>query len=140
MARVAVFAGLVIDEAGNPVEISYIGGEPHYIVNNVGFLRHIRSEDVDRQVLGSIQTHVLANRDFMVKQIMDFMGQDDLFTKAAVDTSINNMDENINELFQIGLPEDTRTWLGMMGFRIVIDVHGDVVDVQMPEVTEFDED
>jgi hypothetical protein len=30
------------------------------------------------------------------------------------------------------IPEDARQWLGMLGFKIVIDVHGNVVDVQMP--------
>jgi hypothetical protein len=30
------------------------------------------------------------------------------------------------------IPEDARQWLGMLGFRIVIDFHGVVVDVQLP--------
>jgi hypothetical protein len=30
------------------------------------------------------------------------------------------------------IPEDARRWLGMLGFKIVIDMHGNVVDVQMP--------
>ncbi len=28
--------------------------------------------------------------------------------------------------------EDARAWLGMMGFRVVIDLHGDVLRVEEP--------
>jgi hypothetical protein len=69
---------------------------------------------------------------------MEMMGQEDLFTKAAVEASIDQMDENMEQLFQTGLPEDTRAWLGMLGFRIVIDFHGDVLEVQSPGASEFD--
>jgi len=37
MARIAVFAGLVVDEADNPVDVTYVGGVPHYVINDAGF-------------------------------------------------------------------------------------------------------
>jgi hypothetical protein len=43
------------------------------------------------------------------------------------------MDENIEQLLQTGLPEEARSWLGLMGFRVIIDVHGEVVDLNFPE-------
>ena len=139
MARVAVFSGLIVDEADNPVEVSYIGGVPHYVVNDAGFLRHIPSEKVDRQVLSVMQEGVLENREAVVQGMLQFLGKDDLFTKAAVDASIGQMPENINALLDNGLPEDARQWLGVMGLRIVIDLHGDVIDVIMPGSIEPDE-
>ncbi|MFN2285379.1 MAG: hypothetical protein ACK2UQ_13230 [Anaerolineae bacterium] len=139
MARVAVFSGLIVDEADNPVEVSYIGGVPHYVVNDAGFLRHIPSEKVDRQVLSVMQEGVLENREAVVQGMLQFLGKDDLFTKAAVDASIGQMPENINALLDNGLPEDARQWLGLMGLRIVIDLHGDVIDVIMPGSIESDE-
>ena len=139
MARVAVFSGLIVDEADNPVEVSYIGGVPHYVVNDAGFLRHIPSEKVDRQVLSVMQEGVLENREAVVQGMLQFLGKDDLFTKAAVDASIGQMPENINALLDNGLPEDARQWLGLMGLRIVIDIHGDVIDVIMPGSIEPDE-
>jgi len=139
MARVAVFEGLVIDEAENPVEVKYIGGEAYYVVDDDGFLRHIVSEDVDRQVLTVMQESVLANRGAVVDGMLQYLGKDDLFTKAAVEASIGNMHENMETLMQTGLPEDARTWLGLMGLRVVIDIHGHVTDVIMPGTIDFDE-
>lgn len=139
MARVAVFAGLVVDEADNPVDVTYVGGTPHYVVNDAGFLRHIPSEKVDRHVLDIIQENVLQNREMVVQGMLQFLGKDDLFTKAAVDASIGQMSENINTLLETGLPEDARQWLGLMGLRIIIDLHGDVVNVVMPGSIDLDE-
>ncbi|HOU15151.1 MAG TPA: hypothetical protein PKZ84_18745 [Anaerolineae bacterium] len=139
MARVAVFAGLVVDEADNPVAVAYVGGVPHYVVNDAGFLRHIPSEKVDRHVLNVMQEGVLENREVVVQGMLQFLGKDDLFTKAAVDASIGQMPENIKTLLDAGLPEDARQWLGLMGLRIVINIHGDVVNVVMPGSMDTDE-
>ena len=60
--------------------------------------------------------------------MLEMMGQDDVFTKAAVESSINRMEEAVGQ----PIPEDARQWLGMLGFRIVIDFHGNIVEIQMP--------
>ena len=138
MACVALFAGLIIDEEGQPVEVAYVGAASHYVVDDAGFRRHLPSEQVDRQVLVMMQEGILSNRAAVVEGVMEMMGQEDLFTKAAVEASIDQMDENMEQLFKTGLPEDTRAWLGMLGFRIVIDHHGDVLEVQSPGASEFD--
>ena len=57
-----------------------------------------------------------------------------------VQTSLGQMDEQMQKLLDVGLPEDARRWLGMMGFRVVIDVHGDVVDFEMPGAIDEDGD
>jgi hypothetical protein len=139
MAHQAVFEGLVLDREDRPVRVTSVGGEPFYVVDDDGFLRHIPAETVDRQVLMMMQENVLANREAVVEGMLEYMGKDDLFTKAAIETSIGQMDEQMEQLFTTGLPAEARQWLGMMGLRIVIDVHGEVVDLEMPEGVEPDE-
>ncbi len=136
MARVAVFGGLVVDEEGNVLEVVVIADAAHYVVNDAGFRRHIPSEDIDRAVLKAMEESVLANREAVIEGMLAWMGQDDLFTKAAVETSIETMDEGIDELLNTGLPEETRTWLGLMGMHIVVDIHGDIIDIEMPAAPE----
>jgi hypothetical protein len=63
---------------------------------------------------------------------MELIGQEDIFTKAAIEASLHNLEAQFDQLMANGLPEDARAWLGMMGFRVVIDLHGDVVKVEEP--------
>jgi hypothetical protein len=128
MARTAMFAGLVFDEAGDPARTSFVGEEAVYVVDDDDFLRHIDAAQVDRAVLRFLREQVEDNREIAVQSMLEMMGQDDVFTKAAVESSINRMEDAVGQ----PIPEDARQWLGMLGFKIVIDVHGNVVDVQMP--------
>ncbi len=136
MARVAVFAGLIVDERDRLVSHTHVGQDAFYVVDDDGFLRHIPSEDVDRQVLATLQESVLANREAVVDGMLSYLGQDDLFTKAAIEASLGQMDEQMQQLLNVGLPEEARQWLGLMGFRVVIDVHGEIVDLEMPGTVE----
>lgn len=139
MARVAVFAGLVVDEDDRPVDVTPLGADAYYVVDDDGFRRHIASEDVDRQVLKALQESVLVNREAVVAGMLDYLGKEDLFTKAALEASIGQMDQQMVQFLNAGLPEEARQWLGLMGFRVVIDVHGDVVELEMPGAPEIDE-
>ncbi len=132
MAQHSLFAGLVVDEYDQAVDVALVGGESFYIVNDEGFLRHIESEYVDRQVLDHLQEMVKGHEDLISEGTMKMIGQEDIFTKAAIETSLQNMDAQFGALLQSGLPEDMRTYLGMMGFRVVIDVHGDVLRIDQP--------
>jgi hypothetical protein len=132
MARSALFAGLVQDEAGNPVDVTMVGDEPHYIVEEYGFRRHVEAESVDRTVIEMLREQFLAHREIATEAMLEMLGRDDLFTKAMIDASIKNMDQVLDQ----GLPDGARTWLGMLGFRVVIDSHGEVVRLDMPEQDE----
>ncbi|MEA3308199.1 MAG: hypothetical protein U9Q70_01625 [Chloroflexota bacterium] len=132
MARVALFAGLVLDKTDASVEVEIIGGKAYYVVNTGGFQRHIHSEEVDRQVLAALQENISSQRELVVEGMLQFLGKADLFTKAAVERSIDHFDENLEQLFRTGLPAESRSWLGLMGFKVIIDIHGDVVDVHFP--------
>jgi hypothetical protein len=126
--RQALFSGLVYDENGELVETAFIGTEPHYVVMDGDFKRHVPAESVDRQVIEVIQQQAEANKELVSEQIMSMLNQDDLFTKAMIDSSISRLDQVMEQ----GLPDDARMMLGMMGFKIVIDVHGEVVNLDMP--------
>lgn len=136
MARTAVFAGLVVDEKDQAVAVTTVGQEAFYVVDEGGFLRHVPSESVDRHVLAALQESVLDHREAVVEGMLDYLGKDDLFTKAAVESSLGQMGEQMQQLLNVGLPEEARQWLGLMGFRVVIDVHGDVIDLEMPGMVE----
>lgn len=132
MAKNALFAGLVIEDDGQPVEVTMVGGEAFYIVDDDGFQRHIESEYVDRQVLDHLLQMIEGHEDIIAEGTMKMLGQDDIFTKAMIETSLKNVDDQFEQLLGTGIPEDSRTWLGMLGFRVVIDYHGDVVRVDQP--------
>jgi len=126
--RHALFTGLVFNEQGEPAEVTHIGDEPHYVILDAGFRRHVESEYIDRQVLRWLQAQFLANQEMITEGILAMLGKDDLFTKAMIDASMQNMDQ----LIEHGLPDDSRTWLGMFGFRIIVDIHGEVVHTELP--------
>lgn len=130
MPRQALFAGLVVDETDRPVETAYIGGEPHYVVDDDGFKRHVLATAVDRQVLGALREQILAHKDLVLEGAMKMMGRDDLFTKAMLDSSIDRLDDHFDRLGEQGLPSGTLQWLGMMGFRVVVNYHGELVRLE----------
>ena len=128
MTKLAMFAGLVVDDEDKPVDVTWVGSEQCYVVVDGDFKRHVDAETVDRQVLQYLKEQVESQREAAVMGVLEMLGQDDLFTKAAVESSINRMDEVVGQ----PMPEDARRLLGMMGFRIVVDLHGNVVEVEMP--------
>jgi hypothetical protein len=132
MALNALFNGLVYDEFDNLVEISHIGTDAHYVVDDAGFHRHINAEDVDRQVLEVLLQQLEDNKDLAVEQALNFLGKDDLLTKAAVDASMRNV--NIEQILKQGFPAQARDMMGMVGFRIIINYHGEVVRIDQPAV------
>ncbi|MFO7635099.1 MAG: hypothetical protein R6W76_21305 [Caldilinea sp.] len=128
MARTAMFSGLVFDQAGQVAEVTSVGENACYVVYEDDFKRHIDAAMVDRQVLRFMREQVEGNRDLAVGAMLEMMGRDDLFTKVAVESTIDRMEDAVGQ----PIPEDARQWLGMLGFKIVIDDQGTVIDIQMP--------
>lgn len=141
MTRQPLFAGLVIDEDGNVAGSALVGDEPCYVVDDAGFRRHIPSEQVDRVVLGQIAGMMKGSEGYISEQTAKMIGQDDIFTKAMLEQQIKDIDRQFDQLLQTGIPEDMRIYLGMVGFRIVINVHGEVIKMEQPSApdTEGDE-
>ena len=136
MARQAMFAGLVFDEYENMVETAVVGSDFFYVIDDNGFKRHIDAEEVDRQVLGFFLEQLEDNKEMAVEQMLNMMGKDDLFTKAAVDASLRNV--NMDEIIAQGVPEQARNMLRMLGFRITINLHGEVIKLDQPTIPEED--
>ena len=132
MARQVLFTGLVYDEHEVLVETVYIGSDAYYVVDDNGFHRHIDAEEVDRQVLGLFFEQLEDNKDLAVEQALKMMGRDDLFTKAAIDASMRNID--MDQIIAQGIPEQARNMMGMLGFRIIINHHGELVRLDQPSV------
>jgi len=140
MAKRAIFEGLVIDEADNIVEVTYIGEEACYVVDDAGFRRHISSEIIDRQVLNSMRSLIEGHESIISEQAAKMLGQDDIFSIAMIENQLKQLDEQFDAVLDRGIPEDARAYMGMMGFRIRINVHGEVLEVNQPGMIDTDED
>ncbi len=136
MAHKAVFEGLVLKEDESPVEVRYVGGDACYVVNDGGFLRHISSEQVDRQVLDEMRKQVENNEEIITEQTAKMIGQQDIFSRAAIQNQLKNIDKQFNTLMETGIPPEARAYLAMLGFKVVINVHGEVVRVEQPTMTD----
>ncbi len=132
MPRQALFAGLVVDEYDRRVDSAMVGDEPCYVVDDAGFHRHIPAEQVDRVVLGQIADLMKGSEDLISEQTAKTLGQEDVFTKAAIEQQLKHIDKQFEQLMQMGIPEDMRAYLGMMGFKVVINMHGEVLKVEQP--------
>jgi hypothetical protein len=130
VGRRALFADLVFDEEGQAAKVVSIGGIPHYVVPDGDFMRHVEADYVDRQIVGLIQERILAMRDAVTEGMIHFLGQEDLFTRASIEHAIENMDR----ILEPGVVDvdELRTALWMTGFRATVDVHGDVVHLDIP--------
>jgi hypothetical protein len=132
MPKQPLFAGLIVDEAGRPAETALVGGEPFYVVDDAGFRRHIPSEQVDRQVLQHMQEMMKGHEGLLSEHTAKMLGQEDLFTKAAIEQQLKNIEKQFEALMQAGIPEEGRAYLGMLGFKVIINYHGEVVKVEQP--------
>jgi hypothetical protein len=130
MANKAVFAGLVFDEADQPLATAFVGGDAFYVIDDNGFQRHIDATAIDRPVLTMFIEQLQANRGLAVPEALRMLGQDDIFTKAAVDASIDQLD--VEQLTAQGIPSQARDMIGMMGFRIIVNYRGEIVRLDQP--------
>ena len=124
----AMFPGLVYNEEGERAEVVYIGGIAHYAIPDQGFVRHVEARRVDDVVIAQLKEQITSMQDEVVVGILQMLGKHDLFTKAAIDASIRNLDKSIRQTD----PNQWAPMLQLMGFRIVVDIHGEVVEVIYP--------
>ena len=134
-AHPALFTGLIRDEEDEPVETVMVGNTACYVVLDDDFRRHVEAETVDRQVLAMLRDLFMEHKEIATQAMMQMLHKDDLFTKAMIDASVKNMDQVIEH----GLPDDARAWLGMLGFRVIINTHGELVRLDMPEQESYEE-
>lgn len=132
MANKAVFAGLVFDDSDRLLETTYIGQEACYVIDDDGFMRHISAEIIDHQVIDVMREQVEDNKEVIAEQTINMIGNVDLFTHAIIQNQLENLDDQFDHLMQHGIPEDGRVYLGMLGLKIVVNYHGDVVRIEQP--------
>jgi hypothetical protein len=140
MTANALFTGLVVDEFDRVLETTYVGQDPCYVIDDQGFRRHILSETIDRHVLNEMVKMVEGHEEILTEQAAKMLGQDDLFTHAILLNQLKQMDKQFDQLLQTGMPEEARAYLGMMGFKITVNVHGEVIDVKQPGTTGIEGD
>ena len=138
--REPLFKGLVFDEYDQPVGISTIGNEPCYVVNDAGFMRHIASRDVDLKVLDTLGSQIAGNEDVIADQTAKMLGQEDLFSYAIIQNQLKNLNKQFDQLLETGIPEEARIYLGMTGFKVIIDVHGEILRLEQPTAPARDGD
>ena len=136
MPRQPLFSGLVFDESDRPVESAIVGGEPCYVVDDNGFRIHVPADKVDRQVLEFLLEQIQGNEDMISQQTAKMLGQEDIFTKAMIENQLKNIDKQLDLLLETGIPENARMYMGMAGFKVVINYHGDLVRVDQPAAPE----
>jgi len=134
MALSAMFEGLIYDEENRPLEVGWVGADACYLYDDAGFLRHLDAAGIDRQVLQFFKNHVLENKDVAIRGMLELMGKDDIFTKTALEYQIAHMDENVDQ----GMPPQARELLKSLGFKIIIDAQGQLVDIQMPDISDIE--
>ncbi len=132
MAKKSLFTGLVYDDNDQVVEITTVGTEYCYVVNDAGFNRHIPSEQVDRQVLDKFRELIEGHEEILGEQALKMLGEDDIFSRAIYIEQLKNLDKQFDQLLETGYPEEIRTYMGMTGFKVIINHHGEVIEVEQP--------
>lgn len=139
MTSQPLFSGLIFDLEDRPVETALVGQDPCYVVDDAGFKRHISSEQVDCQVLNFLKEQIEGHEEIISEQAAKMTGQDDIFSRAILLEQLKNIDKQFGQMLEQGLPQESRTYMGMTGFKIVINHHGEVVEVNQPGMIADDE-
>jgi hypothetical protein len=78
------------------------------------------------------------HEDLIGDQTAKMLGQDDIFSRAMIEKQIRNIDQQFTALFETGIPEEVRAYMGMAGLRIKINVHGDIIEITQPGMIDPD--
>ena len=130
-----MFEGLIVDESGRPVTTAYVGEDPCYVVDDDGFKKHILAEQVDCQVLERLRDQITGHEDMLSEQTAKMLGTNDPFSKAMIESQLKNIDQQFDNLLDMGIPEESRAYMGMLGFKVVINVHGELVRLDQPSIS-----
>ena len=136
----AIFEGMVYDSLGRQLPVVYVGNEPTYVIDDSGFERHVASGEVDRQVWDFLSEGIEGNEDILTEQIAKMSGQDDIFSLAMIRKQFENRDEQFFELQEKGFPYDARMYMIMIGFQVIVNHRGELLEVKQPAVTNGDEE
>jgi hypothetical protein len=82
-----------------------------------------------------MRQQIKGNEGMLSEQAAKMLGTDDIFSKAMLENQLKNIEQQFENLLQIGIPEESRAFMGMSGFKVVINVHGEVVRLDQPAAT-----
>jgi len=136
----AIFEGMVFDTLGRQLRVAYVGDDPTYVIDDSDFERHVPAGELDRQVWNRMSEGIEGNEDFLSEQTAKLLGQDDIFSIAVIRNQFENRDKQFSELQEKGLPYDLRMYMTMVGFQVVVNHRGEVMEVKQPAVTDEDEE
>ncbi len=97
------------------------------------------NKKVDNEVLNKMYEMIKGHEEFISEQAVSMLGQDDIFSRAIFIEQLKNIDKQFDQLIESGFPEDSRTYMGMTGFRVIINHHGEVIEVEQPGLIADDE-
>ena len=132
MANQAFFTGLLYDENENLIKSVTIGNEAFYVVDDCGFKRHIDSREVDEKIVRLFTDQINGNEEYLANAAANMTGKNDLFSMVMFKNSLKNIDKEIEAMFRQGPPPGLAEFLGMSGFKVNIDIHGNITNVNMP--------
>jgi hypothetical protein len=134
-----LFTGLVFCEDGQPLEEATVGNDAFYVIEDAGFKRHIRAHDIDRAVLDHIWGQMRGHEREVADQAARMTGQEDIFSHAVIMQQLEHPEKQIEQILDQEIPESVRTWLGMMGLRIIVNFHGEIIRIDQPARAEGEE-
>ena len=129
MAQHPLFPGLIFDENDQPLETETVGQESFYIVDDNGFRRYVPSADVDRQIWEIFTKGVEGNEDLLSTKTAEMIGKDDLLTVAMIKSAMKDFGNQLDELMRVGIPKDALKMFGMLGYKFVVNVHGELIHI-----------
>ena len=75
---------------------------------------------------------ISGNEGMLSEQAAKMLGTEDPFSRAMLENQLKNIEQQFEALMQVGIPEESRAFMGMSGFKVVINVHGEVVRLDQP--------
>lgn len=139
MAQHPLFPGLIFDENDQPLETETVGQESFYIVDDNGFRRYVPSADIDRQIWEIFTKGVEGNEDLLSTKTAEMIGKDDLLTVAMIKSAMKDFGNQLDELMRVGIPKDALKMFGMLGYKFVVNVHGELIHINTPSESCEDE-
>jgi hypothetical protein len=76
------------------------------------------------------------HEDILGEQAAKMLGQDDIFSVAMLVNQLKQVDSQFDNLLNTGIPAEARAYMGMVGFKVRINLHGEVIDVEQPGMTD----
>ncbi len=140
MAKQAFFEGLIYDEHNELIKTAVVGGESFYVVDDDGFKRHIDTREVDEKIVRLFTDQISGNEEYLANAAASMTGKTDLFSMAMFKSQLKNIDKEIDAMFRQAPPPGLSEYLGMAGFKVNIDIHGNIVSVNMPTAPEQSDD